>query len=176
MTGEGDPTLHGTGGVPGGTGGELNRPGRRLDRAPGERLAGGPSGEPATGAGGSGSAGRAVAMGLVGAGIGIGSFLVLAIPLSVSPGLIVVALFMARFVGLFVRAGAAGSVSSPARVSVAVAIFLAAIAVANVATWLWARHEGGVLGLTAFLDETYGSPLLALEAMLGTLAAWWSAR
>ena len=43
-------------------------------------------------------------------------------------------------------------------------------------TWLWSHVEGGDLGLAEYLNEVYGVPLVALEFMLGTLMAWWSAR
>ena len=150
--------------------------GRRLDRPPGERLAAAPAGSPETASMAVGSPARAVAMGIVGAVIGVAVFLVLSIGFSYSAGLVIVAIFTGRFVGLFVRAGAAGTLSSPARTLVAIVIFLAALAAATVLTWLWARLEGGDLGLADYLNEVYGVPIVALEFMLGTLMAWWSAR
>ncbi len=150
---------------------------RTLDRAPGERYARGRGAAlDALEAAGGGTPGRAVAMGGIGAVVGIVALLVLAIPFSFTAGLVVVAIFMARLVGLLVRAGAAGSLSSPARVVAAVVIVLGGVAVANVALWLWALSEGGVLPLPQYLDEAYGTPLIALQFMLGTLTAWWSAR
>lgn len=150
---------------------------RTLDRAPGERFPGGRGAAlDAFEAAGDGTPGRAVAMGGVGAVVGVVVFLVLAIPFAFTAGLVVVAIFMARVVGLLVRAGAAGSLSSPARVVAAVVIVLGGLTVANVALWLWALAEGGVLPLPRYLDEAYGTPLIALQFMLGTLTAWWSAR
>ena len=55
-------------------------------------------------------------------------------------------------------------------------LVLVGVALANVVVWAWARQEGGVLPLPAFLNETYGVPLVALQFILGTLSAWWSAR
>ena len=124
----------------------------------------------------SGSPGRAIALGTLGAAVGVAIFLVLAIGFSFTAGLLVVAIFIGRFVGLFVRAGAGGTVSSAGRVLAAVAIFLVAMLVAVVATWLWSRIEGGDLTPGDYLDQVYGTPLIALEFMLGTLMAWWSAR
>ena len=46
---------------------------------------------------------------------------------------------------------------------------------ACLAIWLLALREGGDLPLIDFLAQTYG-PVVPLEAMLGTVAAWWSAR
>jgi len=115
-------------------------------------------------------------MGVVGAAIGTAIYLVLAIVFSFSAGLIVVAIFTGRFIGLFVRAGAAGTLSSAARVTLSVIIFLAAMTVAIVGTWLAAGLQGGVLPLGEYLDDAYGTPLISLEYMLGTLLAWWSSR
>jgi hypothetical protein len=50
------------------------------------------------------------------------------------------------------------------------------MAVAIAATWLWSHLEGGDLPLADYLDQAYGTPLIALEFMVGTLTAWWSAR
>ncbi len=151
-------------------------PRRRLDRAPGERLSGaqppaGPTGGTATA-----GRGRAVGLGFLGAGIGIVIYLVLAIGFSFTAGLVVVAIFMGRFIGLFVRAGSEGTMSSAARTLAAIGIFLGALLAAVVVTWLWSHVEGGDLSLGEFLDQVYGAPLVALEFMLGTLVAWWSAR
>ncbi len=150
-------------------------PPRRLERAPGERLA-----RPELSADGTtasaGSPARAVQMGILGAVVGIAVFLILAIGFSFSAGLLIVAIFTGRFIGLFVRAGAAGTLTSPARALVSVVIFLVALGAAVVVTWLWSHVEGGDLGLADYLDQVYGIPLVALEFMLGTLMAWWSAR
>ena len=163
-------------------GGEVVEPTtrRRLEQAPADRLAGADrSATDASGATavvGAGSAGRAVAMGAVGAVIGVTVYLILAIGFSFTAGLLVVAIFTARFIGLFVRAGAGASLSSAARVLATVTVFLVATAVAILVTWLWSHVEGGDLGLADYLDQVYGTPLIALEFMLGTLVAWWSAR
>ncbi len=123
-----------------------------------------------------GSPTRAVGMGVLGAAVGLAVFLVLAIFFSFTAGLLVVAMFTGRFIGLFVRAGAAGSLSSPARTVVALLIFLAGMTLALGITWVVAGLQGGVLSFGAFLDETYGTPLIALEYMLGTLMTWWAAK
>jgi hypothetical protein len=150
---------------------------RQLDRAPSDRFArlrrgSDLAGIPAEG----GSPIRAILMGVLGASIGTIIFLVLAVVFSFSAGLIVVAIFTGRFAGLFVRAGAAGTLSSPARVALSVVIFLIAQTVAIVVTWMAAGLEGGVLPLGDYLGQVYGTPLISLEFMLGTLMAWWSAR
>ena len=158
--------------IPGETGPPVAR--RQLDHAPGERF------RPASPAGATvaaaGSPTRAIGMGIVGALVGVGVFLVLAIAYSYTAGLVVVAIFTGRFIGLFVRAGAAGSLASPARTLVSIVIFLVALAGAILTTWLVAGLQGGVLSLGDYLEQAYGAPIVALEFMLGTLMAWWSAR
>ncbi len=150
---------------------------RQLDRAPSERLTGPGFADPsAVTETGTGSLARAVEMGAIGAAVGVAAFLVLAIGFSFTAGLLVVALFTGRFIGLFMRADTAGTVSSAARVTIAVLILLVALSAANLATWLWSHAEGGDLALGDYLDQAYGVPLVALEFMLGTLVAWWSAR
>ena len=119
---------------------------------------------------------RAVGMGLIGGAIGLAVYLVLAVGFSFSAGLVVVAIFTGRFIGLFVRAGAAGSLSSAGRTVVALVIFLVGLTVALIVTWLAAGLQGGDLPFGSFLDEAYGTPIIALEYMLGTLMTWWSAK
>lgn len=156
---------------------EATRGRRSLERPPGERFRRGRGAAlDDLEASRSGSLVRAIGFGLIGAVVGLLVFLVLAAAFSFTAGLVVVAIFMARLIGLFVRAGAAGTLSSPARVVVAVVLFLVGMTAANVVTWLWALAEGGDLGLIDYLSQVYGTPLVALEFMIGTLTAWWSAR
>lgn len=161
-------------------GGEVGAPvgRRRLDRPPADRLRDRPGtdGDGVDPAAPSPSVGRAIAMGVVGAAIGVAVYLILAIGFSFTAGLLVVAIFTGRFIGLFVRAAAGTVLSSAGRVLVSVTIFLVATGVAIAVTWLWSHVEGGDLGLGAYLDQVYGTPLIALEFMLGTLVTWWSAR
>lgn len=90
-------------------------------------------------------------------------------------GLVVVGIFVGRIVGISVRGALNSGLSSDARTLVAIVITLAALAISQVAIWLLALREGGDLPLVDFLSQTYG-PVVPLEAMLGTIAAWWSAR
>lgn len=182
MTGPTEPSPSPEGTDPGGPAqadqvpGETGPPvaGRRLERAPGERFR--RRSMPAPTVDGEGSPTRAIGMGAVGAIIGIVVFLILAIGYTFTAGLVVVAIFTGRFIGLFVRAGAAGTLGSPARALISIVIFLVALSVAIVATWLVAGLEGGDLALGDYLEQAYGTPIVALEFMLGTLMAWWSAR
>lgn len=96
-------------------------------------------------------------------------------PVSLSAGLAVVAFFMGRLVGAMVRVGGGRTLSSPARVSLAILLSLGGIAIGQIGIWLFARSEGGALDLGAYLFQTFG-PLVPLEFMIATLTAWWSAR
>ncbi len=114
--------------------------------------------------------------GAAGAGIGIASYVVMAIGLSFTAGLLVVAVFTGRMIGLLTRAGADGRVSSAARSAIAGTIFLVALSLALGATWLWSHAEGGDLAIGDYLDQAYGLPLIGLEFVLGALVTWRSAR
>lgn len=57
---------------------------------------------------------------------------------------------------------------------IAVGLSVAAVAVAALATWAYARGEGGTLGLLDYLLETFG-PFVPAEAFLAAVAAWWGA-
>jgi hypothetical protein len=113
--------------------------------------------------GGLGSLGGAVGLGLLGG------------PLSLTAGLLVVVFITGRLVGWLVRAGAAASLSSRARSSIAVALALGGTTLGLGGMWLWAMGEGGRLGFVEFLADVYG-PLIPLEYLIVTLTAWWSAR
>ncbi len=118
---------------------------------------------------------RAVGLGIVTAVLLGGILAVLGGPVSMSAGLVVVAFFMGRLVGTMVRIGAGETLSSPARVVVAILISLFGIFVGQVGIWVWAHQEGGSLDLGAYLSNAFG-PLVPLEFMVATLSAWWSAR
>lgn len=139
------------------------------------------------------SATQAIAYGLVAAlvcGLLLFAFGAL---LSFSAGLVVVAFFLGRIVGLSVVSGAQAAVPPPARrrgdslpapraelsgaarTVIGVVLSVLAISGALVATWLYARSTGGVLGLGDYLAQTLG-PIAPLEYIVATLAAWWSSR
>jgi hypothetical protein len=118
---------------------------------------------------------RALGLGLLTAVL-LGVLLaVLGGPVSLTAGLAVVAFFLGRLVGAMVRLGAGSTLSSPARVSLAVALALFGCTIGQIGIWVFARSEGGSLDLGAFLFDVYG-PLVPLEFMIATLSAWWSAR
>lgn len=138
-----------------------------LDRSP--SAAGADADAPA------GSTGRAI-----GYGLASGAFVALVLAgaaafASFTAGLIVIAYFMGRIVGTLVKLGAGTVVSSTARQSIAMLVSIFWVGVAQVLIWVVAGAEGGVLPLFEYLYETFG-PLVPLEFLIATFAAWWSAR
>jgi len=95
--------------------------------------------------------------------------------LALSAGLLVVATLTGWGVAVGLRAGAGSSIDASRRRSLAAAIALVAIALAQVGLWLYARTEGGALGPVDYLAETFGI-LVPLELVAGAVVAWWSAR
>ncbi len=130
------------------------------------------------------SAGRGGAVdGSVGVGIAYGAlagllcaliFVGAAALLAFSAGLVVIALFSGRIVGLSVRTGARDAVSPAARTVAAILLTLLALTLALIATWAVARLTGGVLDLPTYLLDTLG-PVVPLCYVLATLGAWWGA-
>ncbi len=122
-----------------------------------------------------GSTALATFLGLVPAIVGAVVFWVLAGPLAFSAGLVVVAFLIGRFAGLLVRAGGGTRVGPQTRVLLALALTLAALGAGNVATWLFALSEGGVLTLPDYLNQAFGL-LVPVELLVGSATAWFSAR
>lgn len=56
----------------------------------------------------------------------------------------------------------------------AIGLSIVAIVLADVATWLIARQEGGTLGLLDYLSTTFG-PFVPAEPLLAAVTAWWGA-
>lgn len=151
------------------------RPGeRRLERPPGDRFtttAGAAPGEPVA----AGSPGRGLVWAAAVAAGGAVALVVLAGAFAVSAGLVVVAAVLGRFVALALRAGSGGTVTGGARVGAAVALSGAGVVVAQLGIWLYARSEGGALGIADYLGQTFGW-LVPLQAVVAAAAAWWSGR
>lgn len=57
---------------------------------------------------------------------------------------------------------------------VAVAVAVAAVAIAAVATWLFARAEGGTLGIVDYLVDAFGL-FIPAEVLIAAAAAVWGA-
>lgn len=73
-----------------------------------------------------------------------------------------------------VPAGEAAPVPRRTVTVLALVLTLAAIIGAGVATWLYARSEGGTLGLLDYLLTTFG-PFIPGELVIGSVAAAWGA-
>ncbi len=96
---------------------------------------------------------------------------VLAGPLSVDTGLLVVGAAAGWVGGLAVKVGAARArvpAAAGRRAVMAVALTLAASTVAWAAIWAWSHVQGGVLGPVDFLGQVYG---LLVPAELAFAAA-----
>ncbi|HEV8488168.1 MAG TPA: hypothetical protein VGQ58_00095 [Candidatus Limnocylindrales bacterium] len=146
---------------------------RRLERPPGERYA-----APGPGGAEPGPAIAPVRGILLAAGVGlIGSAasIVLVAVASVSAGLLVVAAVTGLFVGEALRAGAGATLTPGLRRGLAVSTALESVLAAQIGIWLYARAEGGALGLVDYLAEAFG-PLVPLQLAIAALVAWWSAR
>lgn len=132
---------------------EPGEPRRVLDRAPSERYA-----TPAIApeAGPARRASRALAAGLIGAAV----IALLGGPLSVTFGLIGIAV---------VIGWAVGSLARPS-LGLAVAIATGSVALGLVGIWLFSRLEGGVLGLPDYLAAVHG-PLVVVELAIAGLVA-----
>ncbi len=56
----------------------------------------------------------------------------------------------------------------------AIGLSVGAVGAAAVATWAYARSEGGTLGLIDYLLATFG-PFVPAEALVAAVTAWWGA-
>jgi hypothetical protein len=74
-----------------------------------------------------------------------------------------------------VRTGARATLTVSQRRAAGAAIAILFIALAQVAVWVVAQWEGGVLGLVDYLAQTFGW-LVPAQVVLGGVAAWLSAR
>ena len=97
--------------------------------------------------------------------VGAAAIVALGGPLAVSLGLVVVAFLIGRLVGLALRA----------RWPAAVTITLLGILVGQLGIWLYARSEGGVLGLVDYLGQAFGW-LVVAQLVIGAAVAWWTSR
>jgi hypothetical protein len=153
------------------------RAGRRLEQPPSARYAP-PDGRPASAGRGSvvGPLARAGAAAAIGAAL---LFLVGAI-VAATAGLVFVSGVMGAAIGLLLaRAAVAGDDAVPALTRgavtwLAIGIAIGAVVVAGVVTWLYARGEGGTLGLLDYLLATFG-PFVLGELLVAAIGAAWGA-
>ena len=150
------------------------RPNRTvLDRPPGARYA-----EPDPGPGDApdpAAPARGVAWAALVAVAGAAAIVVLGGPLAISPGLLVVAFLMGRFVALALRAGAGSTINPGARAATAAGLAFIGILIGQLGIWLYARSEGGVLGLVDYLGQAFGW-IIPAQLVVAAVVAWWTAR
>lgn len=146
---------------------------RRLDRPPSDRYQVTTLDEATSGD--TGSAGRAIAAGLVVALVGAAATVVLGGVVGISAGLLVVAAATGWAVGTATVIGGGSRLSRRARPWLAVAGATDAVILGQLGLWLYAMSEGGVLPLVDYLAQTFGV-LVPLQAVLSLGLAWWSAR
>jgi hypothetical protein len=123
----------------------------------------------------SASVGRGLAFATIAAIAGAAVTVVLGGIVTLTGGLIVVAIATGWAVGAGLRLGAGHHLVGGRPVRIAVAIALAAVALGQIGLWLYARTEGGVLPLPEYLLQVFGVLVLA-QAVAAALAAWLTAR
>jgi hypothetical protein len=143
---------------------------RRLERPPGARYAAAAGGDATVSRTGP-IRGILLAAGAMGSAASIALFAVA----SISAGLVVVAALTGLLVAEALRAGAGDTISPRLRRTLSLSTAIESVAIAQVGIWLFARYEGGALGLIDYLAQTFG-PLVPLQFAIAALVAWWSAR
>jgi hypothetical protein len=147
---------------------------RRLTRPPSDRY---PTEEqvPIEADDGGGSFGRALAFGglaaiAIAAGIALFGGVIL-----VTAGLVALAALGGWAIGIAVRVGSGGTVAAERRAVMAAVLAALAVLGGQLALWLFARYEGGVLGPVDYLAETFGL-LIPIELAFAVVAAWFASR
>jgi hypothetical protein len=124
-------------------------------------------------------AGASVARGLAFATIaaiaGAALTVVLGGVITLTAGLVGVAIATGWAVAAGLRFGAGSHLAGSRRAWIAVVMALVAVALGQLGLWLYARTEGGVLPLPEYLGEVFGI-LVPIQAVFAALAAWVSAR
>lgn len=118
---------------------------------------------------------RGILLASVAGTIGSAASIALFAVASVSAGLLVVAGLTGLLVAEALRAGAGATIAARLRRSLAVATAIESVLIAQLGIWLFARAQGGALGLIDYLGQTFG-PLVPLQIAIAALVAWWSAR
>src|SRR5262249_27684465 len=127
---------------------------RQLDRPPSDRYAPPPTTEAAP-SGPTGSIARSAAFAATAAVIAMIVYVVFAGPLAFSAGLVIIAIFAGRVIGQTAKVGAGTALTSDQRVVIALVVTIAWFVVTQIAVWLFARSEGGVLAPVDYLLETF---------------------
>ncbi len=142
---------------------------RRLDRSPGERYT------VSAGATSPVSDRRGLAPLAAAVGIAIGAAVLTVLlggVLSLSSGLLLVAGASGWLIG---RSAAAGGGSKGRKQALGVAVAAGSVVVGQLGLWLFARSQGGALGLGDYLIQTWGL-LSPAQLLVAGVAGWWAAR
>ena len=121
------------------------------------------------------STARGVAIATVVAIVGAAAIVLVGGILALTSGLLVVAGATGLGVAVALRIGAGDRLTSRRRVTIAVGLAIAAVALGQLGLWQYARTEGGVLSPLEYLAEVYG-PLVPLEFGVAAFVAWATAR
>lgn len=124
---------------------------------------------------GSASVARGVALAVLVAAVGAAAIVVLGGILTMTAGLVVVAVVLGWGVGLALRYGAGSRLARRRRAALAVVITLIAIVAAQLGLWQYAQLEGGVLSPLDYLWEVFGI-LVPIEIVVAVGFAWAVAR
>jgi hypothetical protein len=153
------------------------RPGRLLEQPPSARYAP-PSG--AAPGGRRGSPVRPLAQAGIVAAVGAALLFLVGAVVASTAGLVFVSGVMGAGIGLLLARAAVpaddrgAALTRGAVLWLAIGIAVGAVVVADVATWLNARGEGGTLGLVDYLLETFGL-FVPGELILAAVGAVWGA-
>ena len=151
----------------------------RLARPPSDRYIGESTEEAAAADAAATDAGaspaRGIAYGVVAAIIGALVILFLGGVMTLSAGLLVVAAVAGRAVGQATAVGSGTTIEPRPRRWAAASLAVGGVIFGQVAMWLFARTEGGVLTLPDYLGQTFGI-LVPAQVVLAAIVAWWSAR
>ncbi len=118
---------------------------------------------------------RGLAIAIAAATVGAIATVVVGGVLSVTTGLVVVAGATGLGIALALQIGAGEHLTSRRRIVLAIALAGVAIALGQLGIWQYARSEGGVLSLGAYLGEVFGL-LVPLQFGAGVVAAGLVAR
>jgi hypothetical protein len=118
---------------------------------------------------------RGAAISTVAAIVGAVAIVVLGGVFAVTAGLVAVAGGLGWAVAAALGYGAGDRLAPRRRVTAAVGLAIAAVALGQLGLWQYARTEGGVLPPVEYLLEVFG-PLVPLEFGAAALLAWLAAR
>jgi hypothetical protein len=121
------------------------------------------------------SVARGVAVATVAAIVGAAAIVLVGGIMTLTSGLLVVAGVTGLGVAFALRIGAGDRLASRRRVTIAVALAVAAVALGQLGLWQYGRTEGGVLPPLEYLAEVYG-PLVLLEFGVAAFVAGVTAR